>query len=128
MVNFVKKVLIVDDDKDFLSILKIKFISEGFFIVTAENGEEGLEMVEKEKPDLILLDILMPKMDGIEMAKQMKIKSINVPIIFLTNMGDTGHISKAIEAIPSDYIIKSDMSIDKIVLESKKKLGLESEF
>lgn len=125
MANLQKKILIIDDDENFVWIVEQNFTSKGFSVVTAGNGEEGLKMAEKEKPDLILLDLLMPKMDGMEMAKQMKAKGINIPIIFLTNMSDVDHISKAIEAGPSDYIIKSDVSVDKIVAEVKKKLGLE---
>jgi two-component system, OmpR family, alkaline phosphatase synthesis response regulator PhoP len=123
--NINKKVLIVEDDKDFRFILQINFSKEGFSVVTAENGEEGLSLVEKEKPDLIILDILMPTMDGIEMAKQVKQKGINIPIVFLTNMSDIDHISQAQEIVLSDYIIKSDVSVDKIVEAAKTKLGIK---
>ncbi|MCX6724457.1 MAG: response regulator [Candidatus Staskawiczbacteria bacterium] len=119
-----KKILIVEDDKDFMFILQTNFRDEGFFIVTAQNGQEGLETAEKEKPDLILLDIMMPVMDGIEMAKRMRLKHINIPTIFLTNMSDVNHINKAIEVAPSEYIIKSDVSIESIIAEVKKKLGV----
>lgn len=119
-----KKILIVEDDKPFLWILRQSFSSEGFEIAIAENGEEGLKMAEEEKPDLILLDILMPIMDGIETAKRIRAKGINVPVIFLTNMSDVEHISKAEETIPSDYIIKSDLSVDKIIALVKSKLGI----
>lgn len=119
-----KKILIVEDDKSFLWIVTQSFTGEGFSVVTAENGEEGLKMVEEEKPDLILLDIMMPIMDGVEMAGKMKAKGIKIPVIFLTNMGDIEHMSQAIGTIPSDYIIKSDMPVDKIVAEVKKKLGV----
>jgi len=119
-----KKILIVEDDKAFLWILKQSFASQGFTVVSAEDGEDGLKMAEAEKPDLMLLDIMMPKMDGIEVAKQMKLKGVNIPIIFLTNMSDMEHMSKALETLPSDYIIKSDVPIDKIVAGVKKKLGI----
>jgi len=123
--NINKKVLIVEDDKDFRFILQINFGKEGFSVVTAENGEQGLSLVEKEKPDLIILDILMPIMDGIEMAKQVKQKGINIPIVFLTNMSDIDHISQAQEIVLSDYIIKSDVSVEKIVAVAKTKLGIK---
>ena len=124
MTNITKKILIVEDDDAFLWIVKQGFVTEGFPVFTAGNGEEGLKMVEEEKPDLILLDIMMPKMDGIEMAQQMKEKGINIPTIFLTNMSDLEHMNKAIETLPSDYIIKSDVPVDKIIAEVKKKLGI----
>ena len=124
MTDTSKKVLIVEDDKDFLFILQTNFRDQGFSIITAHDGQEGLATAEKEKPDLIILDILMPNMNGLEMAKQMKEKGINIPIIFLTNVGDVESISKAEETVPSDYIIKSDMSVDKIVAQVKKRLGI----
>jgi two-component system alkaline phosphatase synthesis response regulator PhoP len=125
MADVNKKILVVEDDKDFLFILQTNFSNEGFSVLAAKDGKEGLDLVGKEKPDLIILDILMPNMDGIEMAKQMKEKGINIPIIFLTNVSDTDRISKAEQIVPSDYIIKSDMSVDKIVAHVKKKLGIE---
>lgn len=120
-----KKILIVEDDKDFLFILQVNFRNEGFFVITAKDGQEGLDLAAKEKPDLILLDILMPKMDGIEVAKQIKKNGANIPIIFLTNVSDINQISKAEEIGPSDYIIKSDMSVEGVVEQAKKRLGIK---
>ena len=125
MIEIDKKILIVEDDKDFRFILQTDFRSEGFNIITAENGQEGLDLIVKEKPDLIILDILMPKMSGIEMAEKMKEKGLNTPLIFLTNMSDIDHISKAEQIFPTDYIIKADVSIDKIVTAAKRKLGIK---
>jgi DNA-binding response OmpR family regulator len=82
-------------------------------------------MVQEEKPDLILLDILMPKMDGIQVAQKLRQEGINTPIIFLTNMSDVDHMSQATEIAPSEYIIKADMPIDKIVARVKEKLGIK---
>lgn len=119
-----KKILITEDDRDYLFILKEGFEREGFSVVGAQNGEEGLVLLEKEKPDLILLDIMMPVMDGLQVAQKIKEKNIAIPVIFLTHLKDTDSISKALEIIPSDYIIKSDMPVDKIIAEVKKKLGI----
>lgn len=120
----VKKILIVEDDKDYFFILKESFEREGIAVVGAQNGEEGLALIEKEKPDLILLDIMMPVMDGLQVAQKMKENNITTPVIFLTHLTDADSISKALEIIPSDYIIKSDMPVDKIIAETKKKLGI----
>lgn len=119
MIN--KKILIVEDDKDFSTILQKKFTLEGFSIITAENGEEAIDIAEREKPDLILSDILMPKMDGETMAKKIREVDKNVPIMFLTNLGDDDSIEKSKEF---DYLIKSELRIDDIVTKSKIKLGL----
>ena len=79
-------ILIVDDERSLLKALMEKFAKEGFRTLTAENGEKGLKLALEEKPEIILLDIVMPNMDGIEMAKRLKEKGISIPIIFLTNI------------------------------------------
>ncbi len=119
-----KKILIVEDDKDFLAILQKKFTAEGFSIIAAENGEEAIDIAEREKPDLILSDILMPKMDGLAMAKKIKEFNKNVPIIFLTNLKDTDYTDDMEKSGEFDYLIKSELRIDDIVAKSKIKLGL----
>lgn len=125
MAELEKKVLIVEDDKDFLWILKQGFTGKGFSVVFAEDGAEGLKMAELEKPDLILLDILLPKMDGIAVAKAIKEKGINTHIIFLTNLKDTEHIGEAVSTMKdTEYIIKSDLHLDEIVKRAKEKLGI----
>ncbi len=119
-----KKILIVEDDKDFLLFLRQSLSGEDFSVVYAINGEEGLALAEKEKPDLIVLDILLPKMDGITVAKKIKEKGIESQIIFLTNLKDAEHISSAVDAIENtEYIIKSDFHINDIVARIKNKLN-----
>ncbi len=121
-----KKILIVEDDKDFLWILRQGFDNQGLSIIYAMDGEEGLAIAEKEKPDLIVIDILLPKMDGISMAKKIKEKGVKSQMIFLTNLNDPEHISEAINvAGEADYIVKSDMHIDAIVARVKDKLGVK---
>lgn len=125
MTKINKKILIAEDDKSLLLALQEKFTNEGFSVVTALDGEEGLMVAEKEKPDLLLLDILMPKIDGITMARKLKETGINAPIIFLTNLDDIKHISEAIEVSKSDYLIKSDWKISDIITKVKEKLDLK---
>lgn len=121
-----KKVLIVEDDKDFLWLLRQNFDNQGLSVTYALDGEEGLAMAEKEKPDLIIIDILLPKMDGIDMAKKIKEKGIKSQVIFLTNLSDSEHISKALDAVgETDYIVKADVDVDLIVNRVKDKLGVE---
>ncbi len=122
MAKLSKKILIAEDDKSLLSALQEKFMDEGFSVVTALDGEEGLIVAEKEKPDLLLLDIRMPKMDGTTMARKLKEAGVNAPIIFLTNLDDVKHISDAIEITKSDYLIKSDWKLEDIVKKVKAKL------
>lgn len=93
-------------------------------MVTAENGEEGLIAAKNEKPDLILLDIKMPIMDGITMSKKLKESGSEAPIIFLTNMEDLKNISEATETA-TDYIIKSDLTTESIVARVKERLNIK---
>ncbi|OIO46852.1 MAG: response regulator [Candidatus Portnoybacteria bacterium CG06_land_8_20_14_3_00_39_12] len=125
MTKLNKKILVVEDDKILTSTLLDNFTNEGFSVITASDGEEGLIMANKETPDLILLDILMPKIDGITMARKLKENSINTPIIFLTNLDNLKHISDAIEVAESDYLIKSDWKVNDIVAKVKDKLNLK---
>jgi two-component system alkaline phosphatase synthesis response regulator PhoP len=121
-----KKILIVEDDRSFLWILKQSFESEGFFVLFASDGETGMDLAEKENPDLIIADILMPRIDGITMAKKLKEKGIETPVIFLTNLKDTEHIDEAVElGGGADYIIKSDVHVDQVIAMVKKKLAIE---
>jgi DNA-binding response OmpR family regulator len=119
-----KKILIVDDTKSYLWILSQAFIDAGFAVTMAENGEDGLVAVQKDNPDLILLDITMPKMDGITMSKKLKELGINTPIIFLTNMSDMQHISDAVETA-TDYVVKSDISVEDVVARVKERLSIK---
>lgn len=122
MENINKKILIVEDDKNFLWVLKQNLTAKGFVVVFAQDGQEGLKKAKEEKPDLILLDILLPKMDGIEMAKELKKQGSKTQIIFLTNLKDADHISRAVEIDSPDYIVKSDMHVDDIIDRIKHRL------
>ena len=122
-----KKVLVAEDDLDFLSLLCKIFSSSGFDVVYAKDGEEALSVIEKEKPDLIILDILMPKIGGIEVAKKLKESDDKTPLMFLTNLKDMTHIASAMESSRpnSDYIVKSEMRLEDIVTRAKNKLGIK---
>lgn len=125
-----KKILIVEDDKNFLWILRQAFDGQGLEVVYAEDGDKGIEMAESEKPDLMLIDVKLSetqeKMSGIEMARQIKAKGLNPKMIFLTNMTDPGRVSEALEVTgESDYMIKVNMAIDSIVKRVKDKLGIK---
>jgi DNA-binding response OmpR family regulator len=118
-----KKILIAEDDEILRATLREKFTSEGFSVLVAADGEEGLAVVKKEKPDLILLDIRMPKVDGIAMARELKKDGFTAPIIFLTNLDDITHIAEAIEINESDYLVKSDTKLDDIVKRVRERLS-----
>ncbi|UKN00930.1 response regulator transcription factor [Paracrocinitomix mangrovi] len=115
-----KTVLIIDDEPDIRVLLKYNIEKEGFVVVEASNGPEGIEVAQKVSPDLILLDVMMPGMDGIETCE--KIKSIpaleNTIICFLTARGEDYSQLAGFEAGADDYIvkpIKPKILISKIV-------------
>ena len=119
-----KKILIIEDDPNFVSILKEKFVSEGFSTFTAQDGKEGLHVSEKEKPDLIISDVLLPMLNGIDMIKQIKEKNSDMPVILLTNVKDPGYSDAIKKMKKTDYLIKSDTRLDDIVKIAKKRLKL----
>ncbi len=112
-----KKILIVEDDTDFTVILKDKFSKENFVVLIAQDGEEGFNMAEKDKPDLIIADILLPKMDGITMVKKIKDARVPCPIIFLTNT----EVDK-VELKGFVCLIKANTQIDQVVDAAKEAL------
>jgi CheY-like chemotaxis protein len=78
------KILVVDDEKNILKLYKAELEDEGYTVVTANSGREALDIYEQEKPDIITLDIMMPEMDGIQVLRQIKQKTPDIPIIMLT--------------------------------------------
>ena len=113
-----KTVLIVEDDHLLLKSLKIKLEKEGYRVLTATNGIEGLQIATTEAVDLILLDILMPEMDGITMIAQLRsLHSMTIPIILLTNLEKVSYP----EGI-SEVLIKSNTSLEKVVEKVKRVL------
>jgi two-component system sensor histidine kinase/response regulator len=102
------KILIVDDVISNVLLLKVLLTNEKFAIVTASNGGQALEQVEKENPDLILLDVMMPDMSGFEVAQQLKsnTKTAEIPIIFLTALNSTTDIVKGFQVGGNDFISK----------------------
>lgn len=118
----------VEDDTSLRNVLRDKLSLEGFSVLEAKDGEEGLAVALKEQPDLILLDILMPKMDGITMMK--KLRQTNewgkkVPIILLTNLSaDDEKINQAVaENEPAYYLTKSNYTISDLIAKIRERLS-----
>lgn len=124
------KILIVEDESDLREALVDKLTREGFDAREARNGEEGLELALKEHPDLILLDIVMPKMDGMTMLKRLREENEwgkKVHVILLTNLSATDEkiIKAMMENEPSYYLVKSDWKIGDVVKKVKETLGIK---
>lgn len=102
------KILLVDDEPDILEILKYNLVKEGYEVATANNGEEGLRRAEEFNPDLIILDIMMPVMDGVEVCRQLRTKPAfkNTIITFLTAREEDYSQIAALDTGGDDYITK----------------------
>ena len=120
-----KKLLIIEDEKTLLSILVDKFTNEDFQVITAVNGKEGLFSAIKNHPDIILLDIIMPVMDGMTMLEELRKDSWGktASVILLTNLSDSEKVFKSSKQGVVDYLIKCDMALDDVVKRVKKKLA-----
>ncbi len=121
-----KKILIVEDETSLLKALTTKFAKEKFSVLLGHDGEEGLELALTEHPDLILLDIIMPKMDGLTMLERLRRDSWgkDVPVIMLTNLSDETKVTEAIKNKSFDYLVKSDWNINDVVKKVRERLGL----
>jgi CheY-like chemotaxis protein len=121
-----KKILLVEDEQLLIESLVKRLTHEGFEVVVAHDGEDGLEKVTREKPDLILLDLIMPVMDGITMLKKLRVTADgkNIPVIILTNLSDENKFEEAMKAGSTDYLIKSDYTLEQLVERIKLRLGL----
>lgn len=117
MNNKNKKVLIVEDDPFIADVYVLKLESEGYSVETAEDGILGLEALKKKKFDVVLLDILMPNMDGFKVLEQIKKNPTisQTPVIILTNLSQKKDIQKGIELGASDYIIKTKFTPTEVV-------------
>lgn len=121
-------ILIVEDEEVQRKPLADELRDEGFLVLLAQNGQEGLELAFREHPDLILLDILMPVMDGITMMRKLREKNLwgkTVPIILLTNLNaNEEEIIKAVTRDePAYYLVKSDWTLKEVVAKIRERLS-----
>jgi len=123
-----KIILITEDEKALRHALDDKLARNGFTILDAENGEEGLALALVEHPDLILLDIVMPKMNGMKMLKELRADEWGktVPVIMLTNLSsaDEERNRDITKLEPTYYLIKTDIKIEDVVEKIKERLGI----
>jgi DNA-binding response OmpR family regulator len=120
-----KKILIVEDEETLRSALNNKLTFEGFAVLEAKNGREGLEIALSAIPDLILLDIIMPVMDGMTMLKKLREDKWGkeAKVFMLTNLSDTEKVADAIAQGSFDYLVKTDWTLEDIIARIRKKLG-----
>lgn len=102
----VKKILVVDDEQSIVTLLQYNLEQAGFSVLTASDGEEGLRLASLEKPDLMVLDLMLPKLDGIEVCKQLRQQKVMVPILMLTAKDDEFDKVLGLELGADDYMTK----------------------
>ena len=122
-----KTILVIEDEKDLAEVLKVKLEDAGFATHVAFDGESGLKIAVAEHPDLILLDIVLPGMNGVEMLKQLRKDEWgkNALVMILTNSDDVETMSQVIENGAYEYFVKTEWKIEDIISKIKDKLNAD---
>ena len=120
-----KTILVVEDEATLQKALNDVLVQEGYNVLSALDGLKGLELAKNGKPDLILLDIILPKIDGFEILKKIKEdqKTSAIPVIILTNLGDINDIQKALDLGATTYLVKADFHLEDVLKKIKDTLG-----
>lgn len=124
-----KIVLVVEDDRPLRRVLKLKLENEGFKVYEAKDGEQGLAYAFSKKPDIILLDLLMPVKDGKDMLKELRKDEWgkNVNVVILTNLSNTEDVAEAMTDGVYEYFVKAETPLDSIVKVVQDRLSLADE-
>jgi DNA-binding response OmpR family regulator len=117
-----KKILFIEDESALHKALGEILKQEGYEMVSAFDGEAGLEMAEKEKPDFILLDLVLPKIHGFDVLKELKKneETKDIPVIILTNLENMQDVEKSIKMGAKGYLVKSGYTLEEVVEKIKK--------
>lgn len=127
MISQKQTILIVEDEILIFNALRDKFSSEGFSILEARSGEQGLEVALAKHPDLILLDIILPGINGMEMLNKLRKDAWgkDALVILLTNLNEPAQVSDGLAQHVHAYIVKSDWTLEDIVKKVKEGLGIQ---
>lgn len=119
------KIVCAEDDKLISTSLVEGFTAAGFEVTPAQDGEEAVAKIKEVKPDVVLLDIMMPKLDGYGVVWELKSdpETAKIPVIMLTNLSDSDTVSKILEAGVTDYLLKSEQTIDQIIVKVNEVLS-----
>lgn len=119
-----KTILIIEDDKFLRDLIARKLTEEGFEISEAVNGEEGIKKIKEGKPDLVLLDLILPGIDGFEVLRKIKEEPqlARIPVIILSNLGQKEDVEKGMKLGASDYLIKAHFTPAEIIQKIKTAL------
>ena len=119
------KILVVEDDKYLINAYRVKLTKAGFDVQLATDGDEALTLLSSFKPDLVLLDLILPIRDGFSVLTEMKKQPLwsKIPVIIASNLGQKEDIDRGMKLGASDYIVKSDMTLVAIIEKIKRVLG-----
>jgi len=111
------RILLVEDDKFLRKAAEVTLKRQGFDVLTAQDGEAGLELAREAMPDLVLLDLIMPKMQGFQVLGHLKAdrKTASIPVIVMSNLGQDSDVQRAIDAGASAYVVKSNTALQSLV-------------
>jgi DNA-binding response OmpR family regulator len=119
-----KKILVIEDEKPLARAMELKLTHSGYEIKTAFDGLEGLEMVKADKFDLLILDLIMPKLDGFGFLEELKKLGMKIPTIIISNLSQESDVSRAKEYGVTDYFIKSDSPLSTLAERVNKMIGV----
>ena len=131
MVKKENKILIVEDEEPILRVLVDQFVLNGFQVLEAKDGEKGLSVAEDDKPDLIILDLFMPKMDGVTMLKKLRESGEwgeQVPVIIVTNFINRSSHEEVMSYNVLEFIVKTDLKIKNLIEKVKYHLRAGGQF
>lgn len=117
-----KKILIAEDDSFLVKMYKLELGEEGFEVEVAKDGEKAIESMDKQQPDILLLDLLMPKVDGFKVLEHINEKKYKFPVVVFSNLSQDVDKKKCEELGAEEYFVKSDMDIQELSKKIKKYL------
>lgn len=120
-----KNILIVEDELTMQRALKNRLEHAGYAVRSANDGIEAVAEMEKAAPDLVLLDLIMPKLDGISVLRQMKTADglKNIPVVILTNLSSGDKVAEAMQLGTFDFLVKANYSLDDVLKKVRERLG-----
>lgn len=116
-----KKILLIEDDKFLRELMNKKLVTMGYDVVAAADGESGLAMIKETKPDVVLLDLILPGINGFEVLERAKKDpdTVNVPVIILSNLGQSEDIEKGLKLGAKDFLVKAHFTPQEIINKLK---------
>ena len=120
-----KKILLIEDDEFLRKVISRKLSEESYVLVKASRGEEGIRIMKEEKPDLVLLDLILPEMNGFDLLARIKQDPVlaKIPVIVLSNLGGEEDVKRALKMGAADYLIKAHFTLGEVIKRVEAVLG-----